>query len=100
MCSGMEAGSYLRLIDFAHHSTIGGQGILVRYSLYRSAHSKAHGIVTLPVLKLGDLGSHVLGLEVLPPEQPVPLLVRGRLQLERQNLRGGWGLGVGAQVQG
>ena len=23
MCSGSEAGSYLRLIDFVHHSTLG-----------------------------------------------------------------------------
>jgi len=23
MCSGSEAGSYLRLIDFAYHSTLG-----------------------------------------------------------------------------
>jgi len=27
MCSGSEAGSYVRLIDFVYHSTLGLRGI-------------------------------------------------------------------------
>ena len=30
MCSGSEAGSYLRLIDFVHHSTLGSRVITKR----------------------------------------------------------------------
>jgi len=37
MCSGSEAGSYLRLIDFVYHSTL-GLGV-IKKSLGSKAHS-------------------------------------------------------------
>jgi len=37
MCSGSEAGSYLRLIDFVHHSTLGLRVIKKRREGLRGA---------------------------------------------------------------
>ena len=41
MCSGSEAGSYLRLIDFVYHSTLGLRVIKERRRAERSRVSKS-----------------------------------------------------------
>ena len=42
MCSGSEAGSYLRLIDFVYHSTPGSRAIGKRSSMPVRAASGGH----------------------------------------------------------
>ena len=48
MCSGSEAGSYLRLIDFVYHSNLGLRVIKTQYSAYPppgvSAHTRFWGL--------------------------------------------------------
>jgi len=39
ICSGSEAGSYLRLIDFEYHSTLGLRVIMKKRSLGSKAHN-------------------------------------------------------------
>ena len=41
MCSGSEAGSYLRLIDFVYHSTLG-----LRIIKKKKSHGAADGVPT------------------------------------------------------
>ena len=54
MCSGSEAGSYLRLIDFLYHSTLGLRVILARRSghprLLRSMYRGTSLIRNTPLL--------------------------------------------------
>ena len=40
MCSGSEAGSYLRLIDFVYHSTLGLRAIKKKKSRVRTSHGR------------------------------------------------------------
>ena len=43
MCSGSEAGSYSRLIDFVYHSTLGVRVIKKKKKEYRDASTKLKG---------------------------------------------------------
>jgi len=42
MCSGSEAGSYLRLIDFVYHSTLGLR--VIKKKKQNGAFSDAHSV--------------------------------------------------------
>ena len=43
MCSGSEAGSYLRLLDFVYHSTL-GLSVIKKKKLRQTNRSKGYGI--------------------------------------------------------
>ena len=45
MCSGFEAGSYLRLIDFVHHSTLGSSVIKKKIAVWDHLRDCAHQFV-------------------------------------------------------
>jgi len=52
MCSGSEAGSYLRLIDFVYHSTL---GLRVINKKKRRARGKASAFTRRHILKSKEL---------------------------------------------
>ena len=60
MCSGSEAGSYLRLIDFVYHSTLGLR--VIKKKQKRLSHQSTlmtHGTLSSRVEGVLDLFRHV-----------------------------------------
>ena len=59
MCSGSEAGSYLRLIDFVYHSTLGLRVIKKKKKSMRVAPAgrvPVMGMMSIPVTCFGVYG--------------------------------------------
>ena len=50
MCSGSEAGSYLRRIDFVYHSTLGLRVIKKKQGLRVEDQESRHALAALPRL--------------------------------------------------
>jgi len=48
MCSGSEAGSYLRLIDFVYHSTLGVRVIKKKKKRIRGGAARGRGAAGAP----------------------------------------------------
>ena len=56
MCSGSEAGSYLRLIDFGYHSTLGLR-VIKKKKAWEGSHSEPSS------MKCGGTGQHKCGVQ-------------------------------------
>ena len=56
MCSGSEAGSYLRLIDFVYHSTL-GLGVVIKKK------KKVEGVGSNPHENMRPTGVHTMRVE-------------------------------------